>query len=67
LSLLAPPYGEREVGHRPVTKAELFRRIQSEPARSVKKWFKSGVRLAGSSQVAGKVIPHTLRYTAATG
>jgi len=40
-----------------------FVEFNGKPVASVKKGFKSGVRLAGLS---GRVTPHTLRHTAAT-
>lgn len=43
--------------------ANCFVEFNGKPVASVKKGFKSAVRLAGLS---GKVTPHTLRHTAAT-
>jgi integrase len=43
--------------------ATCFVEFNGKPVSSVKKGFRSAVRLAGLS---GKVIPHTLRHTAAT-
>jgi integrase len=43
--------------------AECFVEFNGKPVTSVKKGFRSAVRLAGLS---GKVTPHTLRHTAAT-
>lgn len=43
--------------------AKCFVEFNGKPVASVKKGFKSGVRLAG---LRGKVSPHTLRHTAAT-
>jgi integrase len=40
--------------------------FNGKPVASVKKGFRSGVRLAKLSEVEGKVTPHTLRHTAAT-
>lgn len=43
--------------------AKCFVEFNGKPVASVKKGFRSGVRLAG---LPGKVSPHTLRHTAAT-
>jgi integrase len=43
--------------------ADTFVEFNGKPVASVKKGFRSGVRLAG---LAGRVTPHTLRHTAAT-
>jgi len=46
--------------------AKFFVEFNGKPIASVKKGFRSGVRLAGLSEVEGKITPHTLRHTAAT-
>lgn len=46
---------------KPITRC--FVEFNGKPVSSVKKGFRSGVRLAG---LPGKVSPHTLRHTAAT-
>jgi integrase len=43
--------------------ADCFVEFNGKPVASVKKGFRSGVRLAG---LPGRVTPHTLRHTAAT-
>ena len=43
--------------------ADCFVEFNGKPVASVKKGFKTAVRLAG---LAGRVTPHTLRHTAAT-
>ena len=43
--------------------ATCFVEFNGKPVSSVKKGFRSAVRLAG---LAGKITPHTLRHTAAT-
>jgi integrase len=43
--------------------ADCFVEFNGKPVDSVKKGFRSAVRLAG---LPGKVTPHTLRHTAAT-
>jgi integrase len=43
-----------------------FVEFNGKPIRSVKTAFSRAVRLAGLSSEAGKIVPHTLRHTAAT-
>ena len=43
-----------------------FVEFNGQPIRSVKTAFKRAVKLAGLSSDSGKVVPHTLRHTAAT-
>jgi integrase len=46
--------------------AKCFVEFNGKPIAPVKKGFRSGVRLAGLSEVEGKITPHTVRHTAAT-
>ena len=45
---------------------EFFVEWRGRPVQRVTKGFRHGVELAGLSAEGGKVVPHTLRHTAAT-